>query len=145
MLETFEGLIGTLKLPLEELDSHAPKEAARFMATLSIALESLRNEEQRQAFLEFQESPADPYGNPMLLSTMYSTVFFVLRNTYRGITAIETGEEYKQTKYYSLTMAADEAFGKGTIRTPTNLKNVLPLLDEIERELEKFPSSETHL
>ena len=130
---------------MEELDNHAPKEAARFLATLRITTDSLRNVELRQAFLESQESPADPYGNPMLLSTMYSMLFFVLRNTYRGITAIETGEEYKQTKFYSLTLAADEAFGKGTIRTPADLKNVVPLLDEIEEELEKFPSSETHL
>jgi hypothetical protein len=141
MLETFRGLVKTLEKPADELQKKTPNENALYLASLGMASVDLRDKKIVKAFLNAEDSPTDDSGNPEMLSTMFSTWMMLLMAISGGLTGL-SGKDAVGTHFNSLLRSADKALGDGTIRTPADLRKLIPLIDEIEKELAQFPPND---
>jgi hypothetical protein len=136
MLDTFSELVKTIERPVDELQKHSPMEKALYLASLGIASVDLRNKDVVKAFLNAEDSPTDGSGNPRMLSAMYCTLMMLLDSTFMGVKGFLEWSDMVGTHYHTLGEDADKALGDRTIRAPADLRKLIPLIDEIEKNLE---------
>lgn len=139
MLRVLDGLVLQLEKPLEELDKSSPIRYLSYLHPLRIISSSSKNETVKDAFLRGRKTPCDRFGNPKMLGRMYAGFLGILLATCAGIKSFMSWTDWKKTNFNSLMLTADAALGKTAVQIPADLKRLIPLMEEIKKELAKFP------
>ena len=143
VIDSLWELDKSLTKPMEELDKKSPDpDGLLFLKSLGTLYFNLKRDKYWKPFVEGKNGAVDDFGNLHMLTVAFSCILGVSLSTYIGLQGWSEIKDVEGTDFHSITVAIDQKAGKGALKEASDLQIVMPMIEEIEKELSQFPPND---